>query len=85
MSEHVFKYSVFVGFLTWLDATSLNVRILGMRNSMIESLEITCAVIVTAGLVAGNMFLFSPLRTDNRLKPSIPSADQKVAKFSDND
>ena len=80
----MFKHSVFVSFLTLLDIGSSNMRSLGMRNSMVESLEITCAVIVTAGLVAGNMFLFSSLRTDNRLKLSMPSTDEKGTKFLQN-
>ena len=81
----MFKHSVFVSFLTLLDIGSSNMRSLGMRNSMVESLEITCAVIVTAGLVAGNMFLFSSLRTDNRLKSSMPSAGERVTRFPRND
>ena len=33
---------------------------------MIQALEVAAAIIVTAGLVAGNLFLFSPLRSDDR-------------------
>ena len=33
---------------------------------MIQALEVAAAVIVTAGLVAGNLILFSPLRSDDR-------------------
>ena len=35
---------------------------------MVGALEVAVAVVVTAGLVAGNLFLFSPLRSDNRVK-----------------
>ena len=35
----------------------------------IESLEKLAAIIVAVGLVAGNLFMFSPLRTDNRHLP----------------
>ena len=35
---------------------------------MVEALEVAVAAIVTAGLVAGNLLLFSPLRSDDRLK-----------------
>ena len=31
-------------------------------------LEVVAAIVVTAGLVAGNLLLFSPLRIDNRIK-----------------
>jgi hypothetical protein len=38
-----------------------------------EGLEVLAAVVVTAGLVAGNLVLFSPLRVDNRVQPGPPS------------
>ena len=31
-------------------------------------LEVVTAIVVTAGLVGGNLLLFSPLRIDNRIK-----------------
>ena len=37
-----------------------------------ESIEVVAAIIVTAGLVMGNLLLFAPLRTDNRTKPPKP-------------
>ena len=46
-----------------------------MRGFKLESLELVCAVIVTAGLVAGNLLLFFPFQHDNRFKtPSGPSS-----------
>lgn len=33
---------------------------------MVQALEVAAAIIVTAGLVAGNLILFSPLRSDER-------------------
>ncbi len=38
-----------------------------MRSPRFENLELTAAVIITAGLVAGNLFLFFPFQRDNRL------------------
>ena len=40
-------------------------------------LEVVAAIVVTAGLVAGNLLLFSPLRIDNRIKAPAPE-DQQV-------
>ena len=40
-----------------------------MQAKTSEGLEILVAVVVTAGLVAGNLVLFSPLRVDNRVQP----------------
>ena len=40
-----------------------------MRGFKLESLELVCAVIVTAGLVAGNLLLFFPFQHDNRSSP----------------
>ena len=34
-----------------------------------ESIEVVAAIIVTSGLVMGNLLLFAPLRTDNRTNP----------------
>ena len=42
-----------------------------MQSKVAEILEVVTAVIVTAGLVAGNLFLFAPLRRDNRVKPPV--------------
>ena len=43
-------------------------------------LEVVAAVVVTAGLVAGNLVLFSPLRIDNRIKaPAPPAQPQSTA------
>ena len=38
-----------------------------MQPKTSEGLEVLAAVVVTAGLVAGNLVLFSPLRVDNRV------------------
>ena len=38
------------------------------QNKTTEMLEVVAAIVVTAGLVAGNLLLFSPLRIDNRIK-----------------
>ena len=40
-----------------------------MQAKTSEGLEVLAAVVVTAGLVAGNLVLFSPLRVDNRVQP----------------
>ena len=39
-----------------------------MQAKTSEGLEVVVAVVVTAGLVAGNLVLFSPLRVDNRVQ-----------------
>ena len=41
-----------------------------MQAKTSEGLEVLAAVVVTAGLVAGNLVLFSPLRVDNRVQPA---------------
>ena len=41
-----------------------------MQAKTSEALEVLAAVVVTAGLVAGNLVLFSPLRVDNRVQPA---------------
>jgi len=38
------------------------------QNKTTDMLEVVAAIVVTAGLVAGNLLLFSPLRIDNRIK-----------------
>ena len=47
------------------------------QNKTTEMLEVVAAIVVTAGLVAGNLLLFSPLRIDNRIKAPAPE-DQPV-------
>ena len=42
-------------------------------------LEVVAAIVVTAGLVAGNLLLFSPLRIDNRIKAPAPPAQPQNA------
>ena len=49
-----------------------------MRAKTSEGLEVVVAVVVTAGLVAGNLVLFSPLRVDNRVQPA--SASQSTGR-----
>jgi len=44
-----------------------------MHAKTSEAIEVLAAVVVTAGLVAGNLVLFSPLRVDNRV-PSAPAS-----------
>ena len=48
-----------------------------MRPLKVDNLELIFAVIVTAGLVAGNLLLFFPFQHDNRSSPppapSLPS------------
>ena len=41
-----------------------------MQAKTSEALEVLAAVVVTAGLVTGNLVLFSPLRVDNRVPPA---------------
>ena len=41
---------------------------LNTQNKNSELLELVAAIVGTAGLVAGNLLLFSPLRVDNRIK-----------------
>ena len=41
-----------------------------MQAKTSEGLEVLAAVVVTAGFVAGNLVLFSPLRVDNRVPPA---------------
>jgi hypothetical protein len=45
-----------------------------MHARISESIEVVAAVIVTAGLVGGNLFLFAPLLRDNRIKLPNPSS-----------
>ena len=50
------------------------------QNKTIEMLDVVAAIVVTAGLVAGNLLLFSPLRIDNRIKaPALPAQPQNAA------
>ena len=47
---------------------------LNTQNNISELLEVVAAVVVTAGQVAGNLLLFSPLQVDNRIKaPGTPT------------
>ena len=41
---------------------------LNSQNKISELLEVVTAVVATAGLVAGNLLLFSPLQVDKRIK-----------------
>ncbi len=50
-----------------------------MQDKTTESVEVVAAIIVTAGLVMGNLALFAPLRTDNRTKPPEPRPQQAAA------
>ena len=50
---------------------------LNTQNKISELLELVAAIVGTAGLVAGNLLLFSPLRIDNRIKAPAPE-DQPV-------
>ena len=43
-----------------------------MTGKTSESIEVVAAIVVTAGLVMGNLLLFAPLRTDNRTKRPEP-------------
>ena len=49
-----------------------------MQAKTSEGLEVLAAVVVTAGLVAGNLVLFSPLRVDNRVQPAPPSQTMEL-------
>ena len=42
-----------------------------MHSNIAEVLEVVAAVIVTTGLVAGNLLLFAPVRRDNRVKTQV--------------
>ena len=47
---------------------------LNSQNKISELLEVVAATVVTAGLVAGKLLLFSPLQVDNRIKnPGTPT------------
>ena len=41
---------------------------LNTQNKISELPELVAAIVGTAGLVAGNLLLFSPLQVDNRIK-----------------
>ena len=54
---------------------------LNSQNKIPELLEVVAAIVVTAGLVAGNLLLFSPLRIDNRIKaPGTPTEPGTTAR-----
>ena len=53
---------------------------LNSQNKISELLEVVAAIVVTAGLVAGKLLLFSPLQVDNRIKaPAPPAQPQNTA------
>ena len=41
---------------------------LNTQNKISELLELVAAIVGTAGLVAGNLLLYSPLQVDNQIK-----------------
>ena len=43
---------------------------LNSQNKISELLEVVAAIVVTAGLVAGKLLLFTPLHVDNQIKAS---------------
>ena len=48
---------------------------LNSQNKISELLEVIAAIVATAGLVAGNLLLFSPLQVDKRIKAPAPPTD----------
>ena len=51
------------------EITSMSRRLVDNYESaerVVQTLEVATAIFVTAGLVAGNLILFSPLRSDDR-------------------
>ena len=51
------------------EITSLSRRLVDNYESaerVVQTLEVATAIFVTAGLVVGNLILFSPLRSDDR-------------------
>ena len=42
------------------------------QDKTTELVEVVAAIVVAAGLVAGNLLLFTPLRIDNRIKAPAP-------------
>lgn len=50
-----------------MDLATIHAR--PMQPKMSEGLEVVVALVVTAGLVAGNLILFFQLRVDNRIEP----------------
>ena len=53
---------------------------LNSQNKISELLEVVAAIVVTAGIVAGNLLLFSPLRVDKRIEaPEPPAQPQNTA------
>ena len=54
---------------------------LNTQNKISELLEVVAAIVVTAGLVAGRLLLFSPLQVDNRIKaPGTPTEPGTTAR-----
>ena len=54
----------------------------GMHTRNPEFIEVIAALIVTAGLVGGNLFLFMPLLKDNRIKLPNTSSQSAVGRTS---
>ena len=53
---------------------------LNSQNKISELLEVVAAIVVTAGLDAGKLWLFSPLQVDNRIKnPGTPTEPEITA------
>ena len=52
---------------------------LNSQNKISELLEVVAAIVVTAGIVAKKLLLFSPLQVDNRIKASAPAAQPGTA------
>ena len=50
---------------------------LNSQNKISELLEVLAAIVVKAGLVAGNLLLFSQLRVDKRIKAPAPPAQHQ--------
>ena len=55
----------------------------GMHTKNSEFIEVIAALIVTAGLVGGNFFLFMPLLKDNRIKLPNTSSQSAVGRTAD--
>ncbi len=51
---------------------------LNSQNKISELVEVVAAIVVTAGLVTGNLLLFSPLRVDKRIKAPAPPAQLRT-------
>ena len=67
VSTHTFSFSKLKARLS-IAMGNPTAHARGMQPKSSEGLEVVVAVVVTAGLVAGNLVLFSPLRVDNRFQ-----------------